>query len=111
MNERSNNMAHIETWYRCACGASYETRANALKCAVSHVQPERWAVGSTGKAVRIYDNWAPKSAHGVNGALIEAELSDDIKVRKQQIAEMEEKWECEKKKGQILHRFSSGQRS
>lgn len=70
---------------------SYSTRKEAVECAVSHVHPERWAVGSTGKAVRIYDNWAPNSAHGVNGALIEAELSDNVELRRRQLAAMEEK--------------------
>lgn len=96
-------MAHIETWYACRCGASYSTRKEAVERAVSHVHPERWAVGRTGKAVRIYDNWAPNSAHGVNGALIEAELSDNVELRRRQLAAMEEKRKCEREKKKIIY--------
>lgn len=78
-------MAHIETWYRCPCGAHHETQKEAIKCAVGHVRAERWAVGKGGKAVRIYDNWAVDSLHGVNGALREADLSDFIDERRLQL--------------------------
>lgn len=80
-------MAHVEIWYRCPCGKSYSSQKEAIECAVSHVRSERWAIGSTGKGVRIYDNHAPDSAHGVIGALREAELSDIVKERKRQLAE------------------------
>jgi len=83
-------MAHIETWYRCPCGAAYDTQKEAIRCAASHVKSEKWAVGKGGKGVRIFDNWAPDTAHGINGALREADLSDDIEERKRQLAEMEE---------------------
>lgn len=69
-------MAHIEIWYRCPCGKSYSNQKEAIECAVSHVRSERWAVGSSGKGVRIYDNHAPNSVHGIIGALREAELDD-----------------------------------
>lgn len=81
-------MAHIETWYRCPCGAAYDTQKEAIQCAVSHVHSEQWAVGS--KAVRIFDNWA-SGIHSISGALREADLSDFIEERKRQLAEMEEK--------------------
>lgn len=78
-------MAHIEIWYRCPCGTHHETQKEAIKCAVGHVRAERWAVGKGGKAVRIFDNWAADSAHGVNGALREADLSDFIEIREKQL--------------------------
>ncbi len=31
-----------------------------------------------GKAVRILDNWAPNTRHGIHGALREADTSDKI---------------------------------
>lgn len=82
-------MAHIETWYRCPCGAAYDTQKEAAHCAVSHVKSEKWAVGRGGKGVRIFENHAPDTMHGVKGALKEADLSDDIEKRKRQLAEME----------------------
>lgn len=82
-----NNMAHIEMWYRCPCGARYDIQKEAIRCAISHVKSEQWAVGKDGKAVRIFENHAPNSQHGANGALREADLSDDIEERKKQIEE------------------------
>lgn len=85
-------MAHLETWYRCPCGAAYDTQKEAIECAVSHVHSEQWAVGSK-KAVRIFKNWA-SGMHSVSGALREADLSDFIEERKRQLAKMEEKNKC-----------------
>ena len=84
-------MAHIETWYRCPCGAAYDTQKEAISCAVTHVRAEKWAVGRGGKSVRIFSNHAPDSPHGINGALREADLSDFVEERRRQLAEMEEK--------------------
>lgn len=84
-------MAHIETWWSCRCGARYGTQKEAICCAVSHVRPEQWAVGKGGKAVRIFENHAPDSRHGINGALREADLSDFVEERRRQLAEMEER--------------------
>ncbi|MEG1562128.1 MAG: hypothetical protein RR365_00545 [Bacteroides sp.] len=82
-------MAHVETWYRCPCGAAYTEQKEALKCATSHVRAEKWAVGDGAhkKAVRIYSNHVPNSMNGILGALREAELSDDIQIRRQQLRE------------------------
>ncbi len=69
-------VAHVETWYRCPCGAKFNTRNEARQCAVSHIRPEQWAVGRGGKAVRIYENCAPNSMGGIYTALQEADRSD-----------------------------------
>lgn len=82
-------MAHIEVWYRCpVCNGSYTTQGEAINCRNAHpIRAERWAVGKGGKAVRIFDNWALNSMHGITGALREADLSDDIEERKRQLEE------------------------
>jgi len=84
-------MAHIEIWYRCpVCNQAYSSQREATRCKNLHpVKEERWAVGKGGKAVRIFDNWAPDTMHGINGALREADLSDFIEERKRQLAELE----------------------
>jgi hypothetical protein len=80
-------VAHIETWYRCpTCQTRYGKQSEAIECRNKHpVKSEKWAVGKGGKAVRIFDNWGLDSMHGVNGALREADLSDDIEERKRQL--------------------------
>lgn len=80
-------MAHIETWYRCpVCGRAHGTYKEAVICKNKHdIQSEQWAVGTGGKAVRIFDNWAPDSLHGINGAQREADLSDFVEIRKKQL--------------------------
>jgi hypothetical protein len=85
-------MAHIEIWYRCpVCNQPFDNEREAMRCRNQHpIKSERWAVGKGGKAVLIFDGWAPDSARGVNGALREADLSDDIHERKKQL-EAEEK--------------------
>lgn len=83
---KEEKMAHIEYWYRCTCGAVYNTHKEASSCAIRHVKSEKWAVGRY-KNVRIYENHAPNSAHGIRGAMREADLSDIIEIRKQQLAE------------------------
>ena len=80
-------MAHIETWWRCHCGQAWSTQKEAIRCAITHVHSEQWAVGKGGKAVRIFDNCAPDSMHGINGALYEADLSDNIEERRRQLAQ------------------------
>ena len=80
-------MAHIETLYRCiCCNALYSTRKDAISCASSHVISEKWAVGKF-KSVRIFGNCAPNSFYGINWALREADLSDDIDERRRQLAD------------------------
>lgn len=91
-------MAHIETYWRCRCGARYDTQKEAIRCAISHVRSEQWAVGKGGKAVRIFENHAPNSQHGINWALREADLSDFVEERRRQLAEMEERNAGESKK-------------
>lgn len=83
-------MAHIETWWRCPCGVYYSTQKEAIRCAVSHVHSERWAVGRGHKAVHIAENCLPDSKYGLNWALREADLSDIVEVRKRQLAKMED---------------------
>ena len=78
-------MAHIETWYRCPCGATYDSQGEANRCAIRHVRQERWAVGKGGKAVRIWNNTAPGSMYSAEWALQEADLSDNIEKRKRQL--------------------------
>lgn len=86
-------MAHIETWYRCPCGAHYDTQREANQCAISHVRAEEWAVSHRykGKAVRIWERRTPGSMGSREWALWEAELSDNAEERKRQLNERSEK--------------------
>lgn len=83
-------MAHIETWYRCpVCNRPYSSLREATRCKNLHpAKMERWAVGGDGKAVRIFDHCAPDGIGGINWALREADLSDDVKERKRQLKEI-----------------------
>ena len=80
-------MAQIETWYRCpVCKKAHSNQGEAIKCRNSHlIITEKWAVGKSGKAVRIYDNCSLNGYGGLNWALKEAELSDDIEERRRQL--------------------------
>lgn len=80
-------MAHIETWYRCpVCNHPYDSQGEAIKCRNNHpIMSEKLAVGKSGKAVRIYDNCSLNGYGGLNWALKEAELSDNIEERKRQL--------------------------
>ena len=80
-------MAHIETWYRCPiCNKAHRSQIDAIKCRDAHpIVDEKWAVGKGGKSVRIYDNCSIDGFGGVNWALKEADMSDLIEVRKQQL--------------------------
>jgi len=71
-------VAHVETWFCCPiCNRAYSEQRDAARCRNQHpIIVERWAIGKSGKAVRIFDHWAPDSMHGMNGALREADLSD-----------------------------------
>jgi len=82
-------MAHIETWYRCpVCSQPYDKQGAAIKCRNSHpIKAERWAVGKGRKMVRIFDSCALNSFGGVNWALREADLSDNIQERAKQLEE------------------------
>ena len=67
-------MAHIEVWWRCpGCHLSWTTQREAVKCAASHVRPERWAVSDR----------HPGEAF----ALREADLSDFIEERRRELEE------------------------
>lgn len=80
-------MAHIETRYCCpVCNGAYDTYGEATTCKNKHsVRSERWAVGKGGKAVRIFENCASDGIGGENYALREADLSDIISERKEQL--------------------------
>ena len=86
-------MAHVETWYRCPCGAKYSTKRRANECALKHVKEEKWAVSDKykGKAVRIYPRAAPGSYRSTEWALQEADLSDNAEERQEQLKERSEK--------------------
>ena len=86
-------MAHIVTWYRCpVCNQAYDNEREAMRCRNQHpIRSGLWAIGKDGKGVRILDNWAPDSMHGIKGALREADLSDNIYERKRQLEELERK--------------------
>lgn len=76
-------MAHIEVWWRCpGCHLSWTTQREAVKCAASHVRPERWAVSDRhpGKAVAC-------NYRGEAFALREADLSDFIEERQRELDE------------------------
>lgn len=83
-------MAHIETWYRCPiCNVAFDKYIDAVRCRNKHdIITERWAVGKY-KSVRIYDNHHKESRYGENGALREADLSDNIHERKRQLEELQ----------------------
>lgn len=80
-------MAHIKTWYRCpVCKKAYMKQADAIKCRSLHpIIVEEWAVGESGKEVRIHENCSLNGYGGLNWALREAELSDNIQERKLQL--------------------------
>jgi len=84
-------MAHIETWYSCpVCNRAYNNQGKAIRCRNDHpVREEKWAVGKDRKMVRIFDHCALNGRGGVNWALREADLSDDIKKRAKQLEEEE----------------------
>lgn len=83
-------MARVEMWYRCpTCQSAYDKMGEAAKCKDSHpIKEEKWAVGKSGKSVRIFENCSLHSLHGLLGALKEADLSDDIEERKRQLKEL-----------------------
>ena len=84
-------MAHVETWYRCLyCKAAYDSMKEARECAAGHVRAEKWAVSENlpGKAVSFDPSAKPWSYNSEQWALQEAELSDFVKERRKQIAEM-----------------------
>lgn len=67
------------------CKAAYTNYIEAVRCRNKHdIIIEHWAVGKY-KSVRIYDNHHKDSRYGVNGALREADLSDNIYERKLQL--------------------------
>ncbi len=80
-------MAHIEVWHRCpTCQRLYDKQKDAINCRNSHpIREEQWAVGKGGKSVKIFDNCSFDGYGGVNWALREADRSDFIEERKQQL--------------------------
>lgn len=80
-------MARIEIIYCCpVCKRKYDNENKAIKCRNAHsVLMEKWAVGTSGKSVRIYDNCSSDGYGGLNWALKEAELSDFTEERKAQL--------------------------
>jgi len=80
-------MAYIETWHRCpVCGKTYDSQSDAVTCRNKHpIETETWAIGKGGKAVRIFDNCTLDGRGGLRWALKEADLSDNIQIRKRQL--------------------------
>lgn len=93
-------MAHIETWYKCPCGAHYATQREANQCAISHVRADEFAVSERyqGKAVRVWGRCAPGSMGSREWALQEAELSDNTEERKRQLMERRNSDEAQKQR-------------
>lgn len=83
-------MALVKIKYCCpVCNRKYDTHNGAIKCRNEHpVLEEKWAVGSGGKAVRIFDNCSLDGRGGLNWALKEAELSDFKEERKEQLEQI-----------------------
>lgn len=81
-------MAQIKVFYICpVCKASHDKQSDAIACRNKHpIRTETWAVGKE-KMVRIYDHCASDGLGGMNWALREADLSDNIETRKRQIKE------------------------
>lgn len=78
-------MAYLKTLWCCpVCKSCWDEQREANRCAISHVQAQTWAIGKY-KNVRVFENWAPDSIHGVRGALREADLSDIIEERRMQL--------------------------
>ncbi|MFA5383976.1 MAG: hypothetical protein WC364_04830 [Eubacteriales bacterium] len=77
-------MAHIEVWCRCpTCQRLYFKEKEALVCKNSHsIRFERWAVGKTGKAVKINEHCS--GIYGEKWALKEADMGDFNSERKEQ---------------------------
>ena len=78
-------MAHIETWWDCGHGHRHDTRKEAERCALRRISPVDWAVSDKypGKAVMVTRQMPPQKA------IIEADMSDNITERKQQIEQMQ----------------------
>ena len=79
-------MAHIETWWKCpGCHRYWSTQQKAERCAITHVRPEKWAVSHKhpGKAVSC-------QYRGTAWALREADLSDLLVEREQELKERQE---------------------
>ena len=97
-------MAHLERLYRCPCGALHDTFEMAMNCARRQIREEKWAIGESGKGVRIFDNYPAESKHGIIGALREADLSDLLELRERQLEEMKkggDAWKYLKPKSSI----------
>ena len=77
-------MATIEKRYRCpACDRCHSSYDEIYDCVRARVSVELWAIGKGGKGIRI----GGPCGISYEKAMIEADLSDDINQRKQQIEE------------------------
>ena len=79
-------MAHIETWYRCpVCDRLYDKQKEAITCRNNHpISVEQWAIGKSGKAVKVQENWSDATGR----AMREADLSDNIHERARQLKDL-----------------------
>ena len=79
-------MAHIETWYKCpTCKGLFGTQKGAITCKNKHqIIVEVWAVGKNGKAVKVNECSSMDGLGGMNWALKEADMSDNIAERKKE---------------------------
>lgn len=81
-------MAHLETRYQCPiCHRWWSSRKEAETCRNTHPITEAlWAIGRDGKKVMAYGNCKEGSRGSIQWAMREADLSDDINVRRRQLA-------------------------
>lgn len=94
-------MAKLVYLYRCpGCNGQWETEAEAIACRNKHpIEKELWAFGKRGKGCLV-------AYHGEERALVEADLSDYIDVRKKQLEELMQKDpEKMKRVGYIINSF------
>ncbi len=82
-------MAIVRTYYTCpTCQRMHETVKEATICRNRHpIRGQNWAVGKY-KMVRISERCHPDGMYGLNWALREADLSDNIEERRKQLAEI-----------------------
>jgi len=96
-------MAELKRFFKCpTCKCRYSALDKAVKCRNNHeIREELWAISKSGKGVRVSPNSAPNGLYGMEWALREADLSDDINERRQQLEQermREKKMEGERKR-------------